>query len=1276
MPSSSTYAVSRLGNTTGGPGAISVGNAPSSEEWQQWFGLPNRPIETNPYDNYRQSTFAMPEGYKGSNAYMQMVLIQLILDEDLWAINFALPFRREENSIEIKWDVIEFTNNLLGPVPEEGTSRLVSQQRSEKSDHMQRYGLGFLIEHGFMRTERGRLSYTMHLKQIKNAVLETAYYLVLDAYLRCKNAGQVWQMRYGKAMTLQVQKRIRDNEVEEFGLIQKQEHGFDLLHIKLKRDMVAKNGITPNMWIVKEGTKSYLSNVRRENYAYFLKGPEGPNMYKTGLANNGSEEVAISNDCMIFEAKSIEIPGENEPVDLLTRSKTIGEFYPMMPHTDVDATYTSAQRSVTLYDARKDGFTKIDLSAALEACPRFNRDGSLNFDSVDPDNCDGDPFLHEEGGRNVPVQFFGDMHQDHLKDRVLRDFTTSALKVFSDNRKNEMRAHLEDGLNLIQELEDIPSTNSADQTSYFSWMAYVYSNKTRGTVDSATGLMDLPTPASVYVSGTTMATHFNGSEPKFVPSGYSTFAGLQVLAKPGNKQFYKTYQERAERFVNAISEIYSRLSLTCRGTRFCDPSFQPSYLPKPDGRNTLVSNIVTLPQPPIILSDTPTIGVGAFTLSPNLFPASGAAAFENAIKGNPRFAPLFAKAFKTGTTELVDDYTSSDLYNGYRLGKLEALICALLSEASTTVSGESGISKLSDIAPFDPKTDSPFQCGSKKSSPEEITMCKEVSNAIIRMLQAIGLDTGIQLVGGGGANIDLAYNIIILLAALRFGAKSVPSLTIAGLSMGLSYIQDYETLVAYVDAANTVFTSTSSSQEIREKFGAELKTAGLLGDKYDDMSSLRSKRRDTGVTGYVTKVLPLAGSQAIYAALSGATPTLGLTVSNDGNYGKNNNVATRGARYTYASFDLAESTLSHRPRFTEAGFDRQNDYLDGDYSFDDSSRSRFMSRSDKRRRTDHGWSMGFGSDGMQQGRSLAESSKHFGEGITIAFSTNFIERFRTRVSVENDIITRCVYSCFLACDVHRNTLQNFIDKNVVFPFSFILMRPYIEMRMAAGILAKAGRETGETLIGPHNFMLGDDAVRKLHHGNFTINMAPVIYNDRAVHLQPDMNFDSYVRGMDCTFVRNVDDHAAYVHSGGNGRSIYSILEPYEGAERVLRNNPIDITGHFTGMENSSYDGDLMYSSAKWYNNYFQWQNDTMSDPNQSIFFASNRINSCLYQGYTGLYNHVTRQNDCIMPPTGHLGNVYQGVVGVWNGRMQRYERVTYPNVYGGASQISHNVIIN
>ena len=48
-----------------------------------------------------------------------------------------------------------------------------------------------------MKTERGRLSYRMNLEQIRNAVIDTAYIGVIEAYLRSKQFQTAFTKKYG-----------------------------------------------------------------------------------------------------------------------------------------------------------------------------------------------------------------------------------------------------------------------------------------------------------------------------------------------------------------------------------------------------------------------------------------------------------------------------------------------------------------------------------------------------------------------------------------------------------------------------------------------------------------------------------------------------------------------------------------------------------------------------------------------------------------------------------------------------------------------------------------------------------------------------------------------------------------------------------------------------------------------------------------------------------------------------------------------------------------------
>lgn len=115
-------------------------------------------------------------------------------------------------------------------------------------------------------------------------------------------------------------------------------------------------------------------------------------------------------------------------------------------------------------------------------------------------------------------------------------------------------------------------------------------------------------------------------------------------------------------------------------------------------------------------------------------------------------------------------------------------------------------------------------------------------------------------------------------------------------------------------------------------------------------------------------------------------------------------------------------------------------------------------------------------------------------------SDNFAERY-DYVLADSDPITRAAKLAFLASPIYRGLLENLLEKDIVFPFGFLLYRPFITHNMATAILTKKGAETGETLIGHADFQLGDDVARKMHYGHYTMYLKSIVYRqDKCVAL--------------------------------------------------------------------------------------------------------------------------------------------------------------------------------
>ncbi|MFB1020110.1 MAG: hypothetical protein QMC37_07720, partial [Flavobacteriales bacterium] len=485
----------------------SVQTAPN---WSDWFGVSPRgeAVVTNPYSTYSRETLALPEVYKGSNPYLTNVMIRIIDDEQLIPTKILLPIRQTQNETSVTWDEFHFNNTLLGPVPEEGVSRLVTQQISERRDHYVRYGLAFMIEHGFMNSPKGQMSYRMNLEQIRDAILQSLYIGVIESLLRCKTSSQLFMQCYGKSFTAVSARKRLDMEVEAFGEIQKTDYGWDMLNSRAQRTLKL-NGVSPDAWVLDDGVKKYIAGVRRENWAYFLKGPKGPAMYEENQGVGDAKSLDVSANTLIFECKQFNLPNHDDPVNITSRRRTIGEYAVSFPHVDYSAcqNYSSAFRDILVYDEDRDGFKKLGLMEGLNHCQRFNKDGELSFDGFESRQpfTGKDMFLSEDG--HGPHKYLGQMNggsgmdknkSNDLPDEAIRDWTMSVVTGLDEEK--QISIDLQVLKRLVAKLDAAPpldptTKEGAATMAYFEYIKHAYANNEKSVrLNSDDNMLQLPLP--------------------------------------------------------------------------------------------------------------------------------------------------------------------------------------------------------------------------------------------------------------------------------------------------------------------------------------------------------------------------------------------------------------------------------------------------------------------------------------------------------------------------------------------------------------------------------------------------------------------------------------------------------------------------------------------------------------------------------------------------------------------------------------------------------------
>jgi len=322
----------------------------TGELFQQFFGrLPKGRRRAD--DELPHETFNLPDAYKGKNHHLEDVLDFMIRREDEFYTTRLLPWFYTDD-IHVEWEIFRFNRTLMDVEPEQGIPRLVTAETERRTDNLLRRGLAFIIEHGFMTTERGRKHFMLNLQQITDAVHTTAHFGVMHALLTSRQHYPKWRRENDR-----LAKRPRNymkHERDTWAIVQKSHKGLHILDAELKHEM-KRNGVTPNIWVFPAKMSIYLDMVPKEATDYMHKG-----QLALGNLEEDRTEQHFSGirwrGCDVFEAQSFDIDFDHRDTDLMNRARQCGEFFVIPWGT----------RSIKIFSADHDDLKDISFSEASE----------------------------------------------------------------------------------------------------------------------------------------------------------------------------------------------------------------------------------------------------------------------------------------------------------------------------------------------------------------------------------------------------------------------------------------------------------------------------------------------------------------------------------------------------------------------------------------------------------------------------------------------------------------------------------------------------------------------------------------------------------------------------------------------------------------------------------------------------------------------------------------------------------------------------------------------
>jgi hypothetical protein len=301
----------------------STGTAPSNK-WDPFFGTPEGyHEEVRADDQLSHETYNLPKAYEGRNKRLEDILDFMIRQEDEFYTRDLLPWEYTDD-IHIVWDVWKFNRTLADVVPEQGISRLVTQENERHTDNLVRRGLAFQLEHGFMTTDKGRRNYALNLQQISDAVHTTCYFGVMHALF----AGQNYYKEYRRKFARYVKgpRTLFRHERQMWACLQKDIKGVYIMDAEIKHHMKI-NGITPDVLVLPPKAGIYVSMVPPSETTYSDRGPGA----HEALTDNRTD-IQTFRGSKVFEAQSFDVDFQHEFIDLTARPRMCGEYF-VIPST-------------------------------------------------------------------------------------------------------------------------------------------------------------------------------------------------------------------------------------------------------------------------------------------------------------------------------------------------------------------------------------------------------------------------------------------------------------------------------------------------------------------------------------------------------------------------------------------------------------------------------------------------------------------------------------------------------------------------------------------------------------------------------------------------------------------------------------------------------------------------------------------------------------------------------------------------------------------------------
>ena len=600
-----------------------------------------------PVENYN-----IYEALKDQEIQLGNLFTNLILIDSEKIVTEVIPWL-QVNSNAFTWNLFEYTDSLIGPVPPEGISRLTTISKQQRKASIIRKGRALMAEVDNMKTPSGQQEFLLGIASIKNTVILSQSYDTVVMLQNCKNNEQRWADIY-KMFPVSIS-TLFDYEARNFGLVAKDEFGLDST-IAWGKKVMSRLGVTPDSLIVPKGTSAYVHLVAngKERGKYYVGGPEGVN-----LQQRGGDTVEIQG-LKLYEVDSIDVNPETGPVNPLEKSIRVGEVYQMGLETlgvsDL-AGFKTNWLDTYIYDFNRDDDVRIDFKDSFNQAKIF-ADGDKDWSNMvyteirkmneqDTDEQRSQWYKEQEemwglssssmskrkympkqarppffatrdhDGKWTAVDYFGKMGVHAMSPDDLTNICKTVVQRISfDGGYTGLMSAWDDALDLIEELENAPY--NADFA-----VGIVEANIDRSKIDgnfvgsisplNPSGNLREWTP-NVYGGLDLPYWPANYETTQFVfPFGFANGPGLLTLTSHADNEnsYWRGLGNRARNAVFVFKAILSVLMDVFNMSSVCDPNNRAPWFHQPNPFTVFFSEVISVNRDPIFITVPQTTTVAA-----------------------------------------------------------------------------------------------------------------------------------------------------------------------------------------------------------------------------------------------------------------------------------------------------------------------------------------------------------------------------------------------------------------------------------------------------------------------------------------------------------------------------------------------------------------------------------------------------------------------------------------------------------------------------------------